>query len=138
MALCAGMVVVVSVVAMDNSPQNVKLALGGADSMLVTWKTATAVNDSRVLFGSSSSALTGSAAATVFTLYAPDGFYYRAKIGPLLPNTRYYYQVGSAQDAISPVLSFRSQQTPKDTVRALVVGDMGLSVCCSKTTQPPV
>ncbi|CAM8955282.1 unnamed protein product [Rhodiola kirilowii] len=120
----------------DQSPtsaQQVHISMVGSDKMRVSWisddQTSAVIN-----YGGSKDSLnlsaTGSSSTYKYMLYT-SGFIYDVVIGPLQPNSVYYYACGSDT---SQVFSFKTAPA-QFPVKFAVVGDLGQTGWTNSTLQ---
>ncbi|KAJ4836202.1 Purple acid phosphatase 22 [Turnera subulata] len=107
----------------DQEPQQVHISLAGSDHMRVTWITDDKHSKSIVEYGTQpgryDAKATGEHTSYHYFFYS-SGKIHHVKIGPLEPNTSYYYRCGGH----GPEFSFK---TPPATfpIEFAVVGDLG-------------
>src|SRR5262245_1343144 len=89
------------------APHGVRLTHYGdpATTIAVSWN-SDAAGDTQIAYGTSPTALTQTATATVIAQPAPLGHSFTAKLGGLSPETTYYYRVADYPAASEPPLSF--------------------------------
>ncbi|KDP42729.1 hypothetical protein JCGZ_23669 [Jatropha curcas] len=107
----------------ESDPQQVHISLAGKDHMRVSWVTENKHVRSNVEYGKEpgkyNEMATGENTSYRYFFYS-SGRIHHVKIGPLEPNTTYYYRCGGS----GPEFSFR---TPPDffPIEFAVVGDLG-------------
>jgi hypothetical protein len=97
------------------------LQMGTSNSMSVRWRTS-APTDSRVRYGTAVTSLTDQA------FVSGSRTEHEVKVTGLLPNTRYYYDIGSSTTAIGGGTTghfFRTTPTSAVRTRIWVIGDSG-------------
>ncbi|KAL6574983.1 Purple acid phosphatase 22 [Orobanche minor] len=107
----------------ESDPQQVHISLAGKDHMRISWITSDKKVQSTVEYGKSPGKYDGSATgeSTSYSyFFYRSGKIHHVRIGPLEPNTTYYYRCGGR----GPEFSFR---TPPDffPVEFAVAGDLG-------------
>ncbi|KAK1561873.1 hypothetical protein Q3G72_002342 [Acer saccharum] len=119
----------------DSSPQQVHISLVGQDKMRISWITHDTPSPATVKYGTSPGVYSDSANGTVssyrYLLYK-SGDIHEVVIGPLKPNTVYYYICGSPDTAHE--LSFKTPpaQLP---IKFAVTGDLGQTGWTDSTLQ---
>ncbi|KAL2323100.1 hypothetical protein Fmac_027479 [Flemingia macrophylla] len=107
----------------DSDPQQVHISLVGEDHMRVSWVTEEKHSESLVEYGTKkgeySTNATGEHTSYNYFLYK-SGMIHQVQIGPLRPNTTYYYRCGVS----GPEFSFKTPPH-KLPIEFVVVGDLG-------------
>ncbi|XP_016436922.1 purple acid phosphatase 22-like [Nicotiana tabacum] len=118
----------------ESEPEQVHISLVGKDHMRVTWITSDKHAKSIVEYGTSpgkyhSSSVTGERTSYRYFFYS-SGEIHHVTIGPLEPNTTYYYRCGGS----GPEFSFK---TPPSTfpIEFAVAGDLGQTEWTASTLQ---
>ncbi|OIT01493.1 PREDICTED: purple acid phosphatase 22-like [Nicotiana attenuata] len=118
----------------ETEPEQVHISLVGNDHMRVTWITSDKHAKSIVEYGTSpgnyqSSSMTGERTSYRYFFYS-SGEIHHVTIGPLEPNTTYYYRCGGS----GPEFSFK---TPPSTfpIEFAVAGDLGQTEWTASTLQ---
>ncbi|XP_057438141.1 probable purple acid phosphatase 20 [Lotus japonicus] len=108
----------------SDSPQQVHISQVGQDKMRISWITNSPTTP-KIEYGPTTSANTFSATGTTssyhYTLYQ-SGEIHEVVIGPLKPNTVYYYRLGDPPSAQSYNFKTTPSQFP---IKFAVVGDLG-------------
>ncbi|XP_023518512.1 probable purple acid phosphatase 20 [Cucurbita pepo subsp. pepo] len=107
----------------SDSPEQVHISLVGADKMMITWITEDSA-PAVVEYGSSpglyTNLVTGSTSSYKYTFYK-SGYIHAATIGPLHPDTTYYYRC-SSDSARNFTFKTPPAQLP---IKFVVIGDLG-------------
>ncbi|GMH28730.1 hypothetical protein Nepgr_030573 [Nepenthes gracilis] len=118
----------------SSAPEQVHVSVSGIDNMRISWITKDSV-PAIVEYGTSSRAYNSSANGTSssysFFLYK-SGHINDVVIGPLKPNTVYYYRCGS--DHSSPEFSLKTPPA-QFPIKLVVIGDLGQTGWTSSTLQ---
>ncbi|KAK7244922.1 hypothetical protein RIF29_39751 [Crotalaria pallida] len=108
----------------DSSPQQVHISQVGQDKMRITWITDDKETPAKVQYGLTPSANSFSATGVTdsyrYTFLYKSGEIHNVVIGPLKPNTVYYYTLGDSPRGYS--LKTAPSQFP---IKFAVVGDLG-------------
>ncbi|KAM2466622.1 hypothetical protein TB2_008374 [Malus domestica] len=116
------------------SPQQVHISVVGEDKMRVTWITDSP-SPATVVYGTSTgvyeSSATGDTSSYTYLMYT-SGDIHDVVIGPLKPNTTYYYRCGSSDS--DPEFSFKTPPAAFPITFA-IVGDLGQTEWTSSTLE---
>ncbi|CAL1378351.1 unnamed protein product [Linum trigynum] len=117
-----------------SDPQQVHISIAGIDHIRITWLTDDKTVPSAVEYGTEPGKhvikATGDNSSSYQFLTYTSGFIHHVRIGPLEPNTTYYYRCGGC----GPEFSFK---TPPSTfpLQIAVVGDLGQTDWTKSTLQ---
>ncbi|KAJ7976105.1 Purple acid phosphatase [Quillaja saponaria] len=116
------------------SPQQVHISQVGQDKMRISWITDTPT-PAKVVYGPSPGSNGFSASGTTssyhYTMYE-SGEIHEVVIGPLNPNTVYYYRLGDPPSAREYTLKTPPSQFP---IKFAVIGDLGQTEWTTSTLQ---
>ena len=118
----------------NNQPGQIHLALAGkneagiANSMTISWVTATNTTTSTVRYGFAANSLEKSAEGPEQIQYY-ESFHHHVTLPELKPNSEYFYSVGDKDGGFSKPESFRTgpaRSDPDDTWSFAVFADLGV------------
>ncbi|GMH23167.1 hypothetical protein Nepgr_025010 [Nepenthes gracilis] len=118
----------------STAPEQVHVSVVGADNMRISWITEDAAAPSRVDYGSTAgvydSSVNGTSSSYEFLLYK-SGQIHDVVIGPLKPNSVYYYQCSSDSSR-----QFSLKTPPANLpIKLAIVGDLGQTGWTNSTLQ---
>ncbi|KAK9985787.1 hypothetical protein SO802_030738 [Lithocarpus litseifolius] len=117
----------------DSSPQQVHISSVGEDKMRISWITDSstpATVEYTTTSGAQGTSVTGTTSSYDYLIYK-SGEIHEVVIGPLNPNTVYYYRCGSNS---APELSFKTPPA-QFPINFAVVGDLGQTDWTNSTLQ---